>query len=102
MDNKDPMLHALLLMGVDAGIDSTQTNVMGVTTKTDTNESHVYNQNGEIMKSVEEVLSGKRPFTFSRSGLRIDRGMKVELNNERNRVAVNSYIPSIQENLDLV
>jgi len=102
MDNKDPMLHALLLMGVDAGIDSTQTNVMGVTTKTDTNESHVYNQNGEIMKSVEGVLSGKRPFTFSRSGLRIDRGMKVELNNERNRVAVNSYIPSIQENLDLV
>jgi len=102
MDNKDPMLHALLLMGVDAGIDSTQTNVMGVTTKTDTNESHVYNQNGEIMKSVEEVLSGKRSFTFSRSGLRIDRGMKVELNNERNRVAVNSYIPSLQENLDLV
>ena len=102
MDKDDPMLHAMLLLGADAGLDSTQENVMGVTTKTGTKESHVYNQNGEIMKSIEEVLNGKREFTFSRSGLRIDRGMKVELNNERNRVAVNAYIPSVEENLDLV
>ena len=102
MDKDDPMLHAMLLLGADAGLDSTSENVMGVTTKTDTNESHVYNQNGEIMKSVEEVLNGKREFTFGRSGLRIDRGMKVELNNERNRVAVNAYIPSLEENLDVV
>ena len=102
MDKDDPMLHAMLLLGADAGLDSTQENVMGVTTKTGTKESHVYNQNGEIMKSIEEVLSGKREFTFSRSGLRIDRGMKVELNNERNRVAVNAYIPSVEDNLDLV
>lgn len=102
MDKDDPMLHAMLLLGADAGLDSTQENVMGVTTKTGTKQSHVYNQNGEIMKSIEEVLSGKREFTFSRSGLRIDRGMKVELNNERNRVAVNAYIPSVEENLDLV
>ena len=102
MDKDDPMLHAMLLLGVDAGLDSTSENVMGVTTKTGTNESHVYNQNAEVMKSVEEVLSGKRGFTFGRSGLRVDGGMKVELNNERNRVAVNAYIPSTEENLDLV
>lgn len=102
MDKDDPMLHAMLLLGADAGLDSTQENVMGVTTKTGTNESHVYNQNGEIVKSVEEVLSGKRGFTFGRSGLRVDGGMKVELNNERNRVAVNAYIPSTEDNLDLV
>ena len=102
MTKDDPMLHAMLLLGADAGLDSTSENVMGVTTKTGTKESHVYNQNGEIMKSVQDVLEGRRSFSFSRSGLRIDRGMKVELNNERNRVAVNAYIPSTEENLDLV
>lgn len=102
MDRNDPILHALLLLGVDAGLDTTQDNLMGVTTKTDTNESHVYNQNQEIMSSVEGVLSGERGFNFSRSGLRIDRGMMIELKSERNRVAVNAMIPSLAQFLDLI
>ena len=102
MTKDDPMLHAMLLLGADAGLDSTQENVMGVTTKTDTKESHVYNQNAEIMKSIQGVMDGSLEFTFGRSGLRVAGGMKVELNNERNRVAVNCYIPSTEENLDLV
>jgi len=96
-----PMLHALLMIGADAGLDSVST-PLGVMTNTKTNETHVYNQNEEIMRPVREAISGDRQTQMTRGGLKVDGNFEVNLKNARNRVGIACLVSSKEEDLELI
>ena len=96
-----PMLHAILMLGVDAGLDSTGSPV-GVMTNTKTNTSHVYDQNEEIIRPVREAISGERQTQMTRGGLKVDGNFAVDMKNARNRVGISCQISSREEDLELL
>ena len=101
LPNNSPMLHAILMLGVDAGYDS-KGKPIGVMTNTKTNTSHVYDQNNEIMRPVREAISGDRKTQMTRGGLKVDGNFAVDMKNARNRVGISCQISSREEDLELL
>jgi len=98
---RDDTLHALLIMGADAGLDSVRP-VLGGSTKLSTNESHTYVQNEELMRASREIIQGKRDYALTNQGLVADGRFTVNLERRGHGLQVNMFLSSMAEDLNLV
>lgn len=98
---QDPTLHALLIMGADAGLDSVRP-VLGGTTKLSTNSSHTYVQNEEIIRATQEIINGTRPYEITNQGLQAGGNFSVQLERRSHGIQINGFLSSKSEDLNEV